>query len=311
MASYTKTCSLAKNLVNLTELGPRPVITWDQHERIRRNKEIWDNPESIVHRLPKHYQRWYWNNLVLAKRTPIQYEPPQFRFFYDEKRMVELETEEVPILPEHCPEQDEGLWGGEGVIKGYYQSGPKIKKKVLPRHWVPRLWFPRLKKNLYYSEVLNTYMRISTTERVLRLIDRHHGLDFYLLETPDIDINSRLGLYLKRQIFIELAKENYHPTDSEMHDYVKAKYGKFLIPLEEAEWYGLPLNDACRRLQDIEDNTAPRPLKYQFEEELVRELKQLGPTGEKKDEAVEKSDEDVEFIDPDAPRPTKWIGWKI
>ena len=57
MASYTKTCSLAKNLVNLTELGPRPVITWDQHERIRRNKEIWDNPESIVHRLPKHYQR--------------------------------------------------------------------------------------------------------------------------------------------------------------------------------------------------------------------------------------------------------------
>jgi len=116
-------------------------------------------------------------------------------------------VQEVPILPEHCPEQDEGLWGGEGVIKGYYQSGPKIKKKVLPRHWVPRLWFPRLKKNLYYSEVLNTYMRISTTERVLRLIDRHHGLDFYLLETPDIDINSRLGLYLKRQIFIELAKE--------------------------------------------------------------------------------------------------------
>lgn len=45
-----------------------------------------------------------------------------------------------------------------------------------------------------------------------------------------------------------------------------------MIPLEEAEWYGLELNEACRKLQDIEDNTALKPLKYQYEEELLNSL---------------------------------------
>jgi hypothetical protein len=45
-----------------------------------------------------------------------------------------------------------------------------------------------------------------------------------------------------------------------------------VIPLEEAEWYGLDLNAACRKQQDIEDNMAPRPLKYIFEDQLKKEL---------------------------------------
>src|SRR4051812_17740913 len=90
--------SLAKNLKPLTELAPRPVITWDKRERIERNREIWSNPNSIVHRLPQHFQQRYWRNFVLADRTPVHYRPPKNRFYWDEKRMVEVETEVYPNL---------------------------------------------------------------------------------------------------------------------------------------------------------------------------------------------------------------------
>lgn len=43
--------------------------------------------------------------------------------------------------------------------------------------------------------------------------------------------------------------------------YIKQKYAKYKIPLEETEWVGLDLNEACRKLQDIEDNTKKTPLK--------------------------------------------------
>jgi len=85
--------SLAKNLIPMTRAPPRPVITWDKHERIRRNKEIWDNKNSIVHRLPKHYQERYWRLHVLADKAPVHYRPPEFRLYWDTKRLVQIETE--------------------------------------------------------------------------------------------------------------------------------------------------------------------------------------------------------------------------
>lgn len=92
-------------------------------------------------------------------------------------------------------------------MKGYRESRAKLKKKILPRQWVPRLWIPEIKIVLLYSEILDVYMKISITDRVQRLIDQHFGLDFYLLETRDIDINSKLGINLKRHILIELANK--------------------------------------------------------------------------------------------------------
>uniref|UniRef100_A0A0M3IIG5 Large ribosomal subunit protein bL28m n=1 Tax=Ascaris lumbricoides TaxID=6252 RepID=A0A0M3IIG5_ASCLU len=178
-----------------------------------------------------------------------------------------------PIIGFHPPEADEGLWGGETVVKGYIESRPYTKKKVLPRHWVPHLWFPYLKQVVLYSEILDRYMKITVTERACRLIDKHFGIDFYLLETPEIDIASKLGNKLKREILIALAKEEYYPDDEERHSYIRDKYAKFKIPLEEAEWVGLDLNEACRKQQDIEDSTHPEPLKYKFEEELVEKLR--------------------------------------
>lgn len=122
--------------------------------------------------------------------------------------------QDYPIIGIHPPEADNGLWGGETVVKGYVQSRPFTRKKVgsvtqnfemslgvvpnykfifqvLPRHWIPHFFFPHLKNVVTYSEVLDKHMKITMTERTCRLIDQHFGLDLYLLETPEIDIASK------------------------------------------------------------------------------------------------------------------------
>uniref|UniRef100_A0A183BJI2 Large ribosomal subunit protein bL28m n=1 Tax=Globodera pallida TaxID=36090 RepID=A0A183BJI2_GLOPA len=262
--SFAKSCSLAKHCKPLTAAPPKPVITWDKHERIRRNKAIWDNPKSVR----------YWKSFVLADRTAVHYKSPPFRFYWDEQRKVELETEYFPILTEYCPEQDLGLWAGEGVVKGYRESDPFVRKKILPRQWIPRLWFPHLNLVPLYSEVLDKFFKVTVTERLLRAVDKHFGLDLYLLETADIDINSRLGMDLKRLILVKLAEQSYYPDDEERHAYIQTKYVNYVLPLEEADWYGLELNTACRKLQDREDATRAEPMKYAFEQQLIAELRE-------------------------------------
>ncbi|KAK6029438.1 ribophorin II [Ostertagia ostertagi] len=259
--------SLTKNLKSLTSVGPRAVITWDKAERIRRNEEIWANPDSIVHRLPEHYCKRYWDNL-LRDATPVHYRPPTSRLYWDPVRKVEVEAENFPLLVIYPPEADQGLWGGEGVVKGWRESRPYTKKKVLPRHWIPRLYFPALKRQILYSEILNKHMEVTVTERTLRLIEQNFGLDYYILRTAEIDLASKL----KREMLLTLAKETYYPEDEERHNYIKEKYAEFVIPVEEADWVGLDLNEAARKQQEIEEQRVPEPMKFKFERELVARL---------------------------------------
>lgn len=165
-----------------------------------------------------------------------------------------------------------GLWGGEGVVKGYRESKPYTRKKVLPRQWIPRFWFPEIMDQIFYSEILDKYFKFTTTKRALKLIDDAFGLDFYLLKTPEIDVNSQLGMKLKRQILMKLAADDYHEGNEEKRNYIRQKYSEFIMPMEEAEWVGLDLNEACRKQQDLEDNLAPVPQKYLFEKELLSKL---------------------------------------
>ncbi|ETN75720.1 ribophorin II [Necator americanus] len=262
--------SLTKNLRSLTSIGPRAVVTWDKAERIRRNEEIWANPNSIVHRLPEHYCKRYWDNL-LRDATPVHYRPPTSRLYWDPVRKVEVEAENYPLLVLHPSEADEGLWGGEGVVKGWKESRPYTKKKVLPRdvdffvcfyrHWVPRLYFPALKNSVLYSEILDKHMTITVTERTMRLIDQHFGLDYYILRTPEIDLASKLG---NRLVYV---------NDEERHNFIRQKYAEFVIPEEEADWIGLDLNEAVRKQQELEERRIPEPLKFKFERDLVARLR--------------------------------------
>ncbi|TKR72013.1 hypothetical protein L596_019536 [Steinernema carpocapsae] len=278
-AGYARVCVdlnrdvFGKEPESANERRPRAVVTWDKAERIQRNKEIWDNPESIVHRLPSHYQQRYWKN-VLSDAASVHYRPPTSRLYWDTERLVEYEAENYPIIGYHPPEADNGLWANETVVKGYYESRPYTKKKVLPRHWVPRFWFPYVKDVILYSEVLDKFFKITVTERACRKIDDAFGLDLYLLSTPEIDVNSKLGMTIKREILLTLARGDYYPEHEERREYICRKYEEHVIPMEEAEWVGLTLNEACRKQQDLEDNTRPKPLKYKFEAELVEKLRQ-------------------------------------
>ncbi|GMT04622.1 hypothetical protein PENTCL1PPCAC_26796, partial [Pristionchus entomophagus] len=229
--------NLAKNLKKMADMPTKVVCTWDKAARIRRNEEIWSNEESIVHRLPEHYKKRYWDN-VLADAKPVHYRTPTLRLFWDESRLEEVEVEENPIRPIYPPEANNGLWGGEGVVKGWIESDPFVKKKVLPRRWVPHLWFPNLKKTVLYSEILDKYMNLTVTERALRLIDAHYGLDYYILETPEIDLASKLALKLKREMLLTLARGEYQKEDEEKRDYINNKYARFVISEEEADWVG-------------------------------------------------------------------------
>ena len=76
---------------------------------------------------------------------------------------------------------------------------------MLPRLWIPKIWWPEYYETVLHSEILNAYFRVTVTARSQRLIDEAHGLDLYLLTTPEIDINSKLGMSLKRRILVALA----------------------------------------------------------------------------------------------------------
>jgi len=95
-----------------------------------------------------------------------------------------------------------------------------------------------------------------------------------LLQTPEIDIDSKLGMKVKREVLMTLAKGDYYPDDDERREYVRQKYAEHVLPLEEAEWIGLDLNEACRKQQDKEDLIRPQPLKFKLEAELVEKLRQ-------------------------------------
>ncbi|KAK6061657.1 AMP-binding enzyme [Cooperia oncophora] len=116
-------------------------------------------------------------------------------------------------------------WGGEGVVKGWKESRPYTKKKILPRHWIPHLYFPALKRKILYSEILDKHMKVTVTERALRLIEQHFGLDYYILQTAEIDLASKL----KREMLLTLAKGTYYTEDEERHNYIKEKFEKELV----------------------------------------------------------------------------------
>ena len=76
-------------------------------------------------------------------------------------------------------ESNEGLWGGEGVVRGFQKRHPLRRR-------VPHYWFPMLLRSAIYSEVLNKHMSVVVTKRALDLIHKNYGLDHYILKVNAI-----------------------------------------------------------------------------------------------------------------------------
>lgn len=81
----------------------------------------------------------------------------------------------MPIPTIHVKEQDEQIWGGEGIVQGFIKRHPKKLR-------VPRFWIPVLKRSVVYSEILDKHISVVVTERAIRLINEHYGFDHYILK---------------------------------------------------------------------------------------------------------------------------------
>ncbi|RZF38535.1 hypothetical protein LSTR_LSTR006130 [Laodelphax striatellus] len=224
---------------------------------------------DLYKRLPEAYKKFY-KEWRLTLPSPVHYKPKQGKWEKNINSGQINPVQNIPILPLYPVESNEGLWGGEGVVKGYVKPKNKYAEKSA------KLWFPILKRSVIYSEVLDKRMSTIVTGRTIDLIIDHHGLDNYLLKSKACDIQSELGLKLKRKILMALYYKTLYKDDPAKQEEIYNKYKHYLADYteEEIEWYGLNHYEALRKFEYLERSVVPQPLKHQFRKELIEEMKQ-------------------------------------
>lgn len=230
---------------------------------------------GIDARLPAHYKAYYrqW------ARGPQKFRALAFQykdgvFEKDEFGLVRRIQNHSGIIL-YPDEFHEGLWGGEGVIKGV--QAPKVSKRWPNEgHTVPRYWFPSTRQTVVYSEVLDKAMAITATPYGEYLVDQHGGLDLYLLKEPVNEVYSRFLLRLKREILLALVRRDLAPHSERKKARLLTKYEPYLLPEEEADWHGLSLKDARQKQGELDRLAAQRaqvPKKVELRRELVELLR--------------------------------------
>lgn len=234
------------------------------------HRGLWPWDKGLKSRLPLHYKKRYVESWM-KEPAPVHYRP-ELRKYIADQYGVPQPTQNVPIPILFPREADEGLWGGEGFIAGFHKKHDKVLK---PR--VAKIWKPYLMRRVFYSEILDQHFDITVTRRALDLIDEAFGFDNYILNTHEVDLRSKLGNTLKRQMLLTLVRKSMYPNDPKRRDEIYSKYEKFVIPEEEAEWVGLALYEAERKQHDLEEAERMKnlqPLKSIFAEQLLQELKE-------------------------------------
>lgn len=230
---------------------------------------------GIGDRLPEAYKKFYkeWRHQV---PEPVYYQPKLGKWTRDEKTGAVIPVQNIPIPIKYPRTMNYGIWGGEGVVQGFKQSG-KYKSRV------PYFWTPTLKKTVVYSEVLNKYISTTVTERAIDLINTNYGLDYYLLNTNACNLKTNLSLKIKRQILMALRDKTLYPDDNVKQQVVYDKYKHYLqnYTHDEIEWYGLTFNEALLKMQEFEEiNEKKEPLKAKFRMQLIEKLKNSNETTE-------------------------------
>ncbi|XP_064477202.1 large ribosomal subunit protein bL28m-like [Ornithodoros turicata] len=218
----------------------------------------------VVERFPKHYQRFLKELEKPSAAVHYKEYPEKYIKDPETKEIKRVQNVPIPVLyPEEC---QKGIWGGEGIIKGYMPL-PKFNKRYA------KYFTPSLKRIVVYSEILDKYMMVTATERTILLINKHFGFDNYILQTPVQDLKSQLALDLRRKMLLALARKDLYLGDPKKREEVIEKYKEHIVPEEEAEWFGLTFEQAEKKLIDCEDAVEPQPLKYQFLKDYLEELK--------------------------------------
>uniref|UniRef100_A0A0B6ZHV8 Large ribosomal subunit protein bL28m n=1 Tax=Arion vulgaris TaxID=1028688 RepID=A0A0B6ZHV8_9EUPU len=231
----------------------------------------WSREEEKI--LPDHYKNRC-REFMTRDPIPVHWRPDTRRYRVDEDTGERIPVVNAPlpvVYPEEC---NTGLWGGEGIIYGYYKKIDKKRAKRLAT--LPRLWRPYLMKHVLYSEILDRWMSVSVTKRAQFLIDESFGLDRYILETHEVDLYSQFGMKLKREMLLALARKSMYPDDPVKRDKVYNRYKEYVIPEEEAEWVGLNIEEAVEKAKKFEEETnKPVALKDVYLVHLVKKLQEL------------------------------------
>jgi len=241
-------------------------------------------PNHVFHRLPVHYKKFLIG--MHERPTPVHYVPVSEKWYKHPDTGERKRRVDVPIPLIFPKEIHEGLWGGEGIIKGY------IKRNVPYAKRIPHWWTPILKRVVLYSEILDEYMNVIATERTMDLIDQDYGFDNYILKTRPVDLRSNLALKLRKRMILALIHKTSYKDNPEKQAEIYKKYQEFIVPEEEAEWMGLTLTEALQKQLAIEAAiNAPKPLKHKYRKELFEKLKEMKAqeAGEKEIEALRQS----------------------
>lgn len=219
--------------------------------------------EQCEQLLPTHYKARCLD-FMLRDPTPVHWKPDPRKYKLD-RHGTRVPVENHPIAVRYPVQCNKGLWGGEGIVDG------RTKRQIQATQ-IPRVWFPYIFNRALYSEILDKWLTIPVTMRAMALIDEAFGLDHYILGTHERDLNSKLGMDLRRTLLVALAKQSIYPDNPEKRAEILKRYDKYIIPLEEAEWVGLNIEEALKKAKLIEAAKPVIPLKDIFRQELLEQL---------------------------------------
>ncbi|KAB5590362.1 hypothetical protein CTheo_6193 [Ceratobasidium theobromae] len=94
-------------------------------------------------------------------------------------------------VPTPFKRASQGLF--DGRIKQYGNNVPHSMKKTR------RTWMPNIQTKRLYSETLGYHIKLKVTTRALRTIDKHGGLDGYLLGTNTLTLGQE-GMRLRMMV---------------------------------------------------------------------------------------------------------------
>ncbi|KAM7537772.1 hypothetical protein Aperf_G00000068688 [Anoplocephala perfoliata] len=186
---------------------------------------FYPHARKIIQRLPEFYKKSYLKRFIPSSNVTYFEDDREPYLRAANNSLYPKEFFDVPpkvIFPE---ESQRALWGGEGIVTGFIEV-----------------------KRTGTSEVLDRWMMIIVSLTALKQIEAMKGLDLYLLKTPENEINSRLGMHIKRDILMKLSNPEFRRSKPS----IASKYAEFIIPREEAEWIGLTLDEAIKKQMKIE-----------------------------------------------------------
>ncbi|XP_050415854.1 39S ribosomal protein L28, mitochondrial [Patella vulgata] len=217
--------------------------------------------------LPQHYLRRC-KEYMEADPLTVHWQPDTRKFTVHPKTGERVKVQNVPLKVMYPEVSNKDLWGGEGIIVGH-----RKKKHLSPK--TPKLWLPYIFKRPLYSEIFDKFYLVRVTPRTLNLIDACYGFDHYILQTNEVNLNSQLGMKFKREMLVALATNDFYDGQPEKQGKILKRYEKYMLPLEEAEWIGLPAGEAVTKAREIHAEENPTiPLKEYFIDELSEKFKE-------------------------------------